>query len=291
MDLKSFFDHFLEENELVRAGLMSDESFDSIGALAEFKTAGISDQDILSEVAGHLLMGEAARVRDLVDCKPADNLQHIDYDVYKYVVMIDYQFIQEVEDSADVIHHDIDMLGDAALKDTGVLPSVDMFIHRDEDFNPRDISRLEEIYRGPIYWLYNNLTWRELKAMLRRLGSETEGNQKDDYLRHITSLVTSPEFLAEILLHIGDEEFRIIRDNVEKDYNVYEAKSRWEEARNLGLIVKVHAHYFVMHQRVLDTLKTVNFDAVHRERRPQGPNKPARGDFNAYALMFEVMET
>src|SRR5699024_12139931 len=93
MDLKSFFDHFLEENELVRAGLMSDESFDSIGALAEFETAGISDQDILSEVAGHLSMGEAALVRDLVDVEPADNLHHIYYDVSKYGVLIDYQYI------------------------------------------------------------------------------------------------------------------------------------------------------------------------------------------------------
>ncbi|WP_017549874.1 IS1096 element passenger TnpR family protein [Salinicoccus carnicancri] len=291
MDLKSFFNHFLEENELVRAGLMSDESFDSLGALAEFKTASITDQDILTEVAENISMGEAVLVRDLVDIEPADNLHHIDYDVSKYAALIDYQYILEEGGGTGVIHHDIVMAIDAALKDTGVLPDVDMFIHRDENFNPRDISRLEEIYRGPIYWLYNNLTWRELQAMLRRLGSETEGNQKDDYLRHITSLVTSPEFLAEILLHIGDEEFRIIRDNVEKDYNVYEAKSRWEEARSLGLIVKVHAHYFVMHQKVLETLKTVNFDAVNRNRRPQGADKPARGDFNAYALMFEVMET
>src|SRR5699024_9761872 len=291
MDLKSFFDHFLEENELVRAGLMSDESFDSIGALAEFKTESIADRDILAEVAGHISMGEAALVRDLVDIEPADSLHQMDYDVSKYGALIDYQYILEEGDGAGVIHHDIVMAIDAALKDTGVLPAVDMFIHRDEDFNPRDISRLEEIYRGPIYWLYNNLTWRELQAMLRRLGSETEGNQKDDYLRHITSLVTSPEFLREILLYIGDEEFRIIRDNVEKEYNVYEAKSRWEEARDLGLIVKVHAHYFVMHQKVMDTLKTVDFDAVNRNRRPQGANKPARGDFNAYALLFEVMET
>src|SRR5690625_1060380 len=291
MDLKNFFDHFLEGNELVRANLMSDESFDSIESLAEFKTESMTDKDILAEISAHLSMGEAALIRDLVDVEPADNLHHIDYDVSKYGVLIDYQYILEEGDGAGVIHHDIVMAIDAALKDNGVLPAVDMFIHRDEDFNPRDISRLEGIYRGPIYWLYNNLTWRELKAMLRRLGSMTEGNQKDDYLRHITSLLTSPPFLEEIMLHIGDEEFKIIRDNVEKGYNVYAAKSRWEEAKNLGLIVKVHAHYLVMHQKVLDALKTVDFDAVNRDRRPQSANRPTQGDFNAYSLMFEVMET
>src|SRR5699024_8425901 len=95
MDLKSFFDHFLEENELVRAGLMSDESFDSIGALAEFKTESIADRDILAEVAGHISMGGAALVRDLVDIDPADNLHHIDYEVRKSGPLIDYQYIRE----------------------------------------------------------------------------------------------------------------------------------------------------------------------------------------------------
>src|SRR5699024_8424848 len=161
------------------------------------------------------------------------NLHHIDYDVSKYGVLIDYQYILEEGDGAGVIHHDIVMGIDAARKDYGELPAEDKFIHSDEDFNPRDISRLEGIYTVPKCWLYTNLTWREQKAMLRRLGSMTEGNQKDDYLRHITSLLTSPRFLEEILLHIGDEEFKIIRDNVEKGYNVYEAKSRWEEAKNL----------------------------------------------------------
>lgn len=291
MDLKSFFNHFLEENELVRANLMNEETFESIEALAGYKVDSISDGEVLSEVSQHISMGEAALVRSLVDEETADNLHHVNYDVSKYDALIDYQYILEAGDGEGVIHHDIVQAIDAALKDTGVLPAADMFIHRDEDFNPRDIGRLEQIYRGPIYWLYNNLTWRELKAMLRRLGSETEGNQKDDYLRHITALLTSSRFLEEILLHIGDEEFRIIRDNVEKDYNVYEAKSRWAEAKNLGLIVKVHANFLVMHQKVLDALKMVNFDAVVRRRSPGGSTGSVRGDYNAYALLFEVMET
>lgn len=291
MDLKGFFDHFLEENELVRANLMNEKTFDSIEALAEHKMKSISDGNVLSEVSDHISMGEAALIRSLVDEETSDNLHHVSYDVAKYGVLIDYQYILEEGDGAGVLHHDIVEAIDAALKDTGVLPAVDMFIHRDEDFNPRDIGRLEQIYTGPIYWLYNNLTWRELKALLRRLGSETEGNQKDEYLRHVTALLTSPQFLEEILLHIGDEEFRIIQDNVEKDYNVYEAKSRWTEAKDLGLIVKVHTNYLVMHQKVLDTLKNVNFDAVSRKRRPQMSGEPARGDYNAYALELEVLDT
>ncbi len=291
MDLKHFFDHFLEENELVRANLMNEERFDSLEALARHKMKSISDGDILGEVAANISMGEAALMRSLVDEETADNLHHVAYDVAKYSVLIDYQYILEAGDGEGVIHHDIVQAVEAALKDTGILPETDMFIHKGEDFNPGDINRLEQIYRGPIYWLYNNLTWRELKAMLRRLGSETEGNQKDDYLRHITALLTSPQFLEEILLHVGDEEFEIIRDNVENGYHIYEAKSRWTEARQLGLIVKVHASFLVMHQKVLDTLKMVNFDAVGRKRRPQGASKPARGDYNAYVLKLEVEDT
>ncbi|WP_411842863.1 plasmid pRiA4b ORF-3 family protein [Salinicoccus sp. HZC-1] len=291
MDLKDFFDHFLEENELVRANLMNEETFDSIEALAENKMKSISDGKTLAEVSGNVSMGEAALLRSLVDEETPDNLHHVPYDVSKYQALTDYQYILEAGDGEGVIHHDIVEAIDAALKSTGVLPAADMFIHRDEAFNPRDIGRLEQIYKGPIYWLYNNLTWRELKALLRRLGSETEGNQKDDYLRHITALVTSPQFLEEILLHIGDEEFEIIRENVDKDYNVYEAKSRWEEAKNLGLIVKVHANFLVMHQKVLETLKSVNFDAVAQRRKPQSAGTSIRGDYNAYALKLEVMDT
>lgn len=291
MDLKSFYDHFLEENELVRANLMNDRDFETMESLASYKVDSLRNAENLAEVSEHISMSEAALIRSLADIQTGDNLHRLSYDVTKFGTLIDYQYILEEGDGYGVIHQDIVQAIDDALKEIGIIPSVDMYIHNDVDFGPQIIGRLEQIYTGPIYWLYNNLTWRELRALLKRLNSETEGNQKDDYLHHVTALLTAPQFLEEVLQYIDDEELEIIKDNVDRNYHIYEAKSRWEEAKNLGLIVKVHTDYYVMHEKVLEALKSVNFTTVpKRRRRPAGYVKAHRSDYNAYLIRLEVKD-
>src|SRR5690625_6068854 len=118
MDLKNFFDHFLEGNELVRANLMSDESFDSIESLAEFKTESMTDKDILAEISAHLSMGEAALLRDLVDVERPDILLHIDSEVPNNGVLFDNHNILKGGAGPGFIHHDFAMPFNAPLKTT-----------------------------------------------------------------------------------------------------------------------------------------------------------------------------
>ncbi len=290
LDLKHFYDHFLGENDLVRANIMNDRTFDTLDSLAAYKMAGLEDAENLGGLARNISMAEAALTRSLADIQTGDNLHRLSYDVSKFGTLIDYQYILEEGDGYGVIHQDIVQALDAALKEAGVIPAVDMYIHND-DFGPPDIERLEQIYTGPIYWLYNNLTWRELRTLLKRLNSETEGNQKDDYLRHVTALITSPQFLEAVLQHIGDQELKIIQDNVDRNDHIYEARSRWEEAKNLGLVVKVHADYYVMHEKVVEALKSVNFTTIpQRRKRPAGDVAAAPSDYNAYLLRLEIKD-
>ncbi|WP_342387924.1 plasmid pRiA4b ORF-3 family protein [Salinicoccus bachuensis] len=293
MDLHQFFIHFLQENELVRANLINDRSFESIEALVEYKEAEVGGLDGWSPVTGMLSMTEVELISHLVDIESGDHLHYVAYDVASYPVLIDYQYILEAGDGAGVIHHDIIQGLHAILKESGILPGHPMYIHKDEPLDPEEVRQLDRIYGGPIYWLYDNLTWRTLRATLKRLNVEPDGHQKEDYLRHITSVVTHPKYLEGILLQLGFEEYTLIRENVEKGFNVYEASSRWETAKEVGLLVKVHADYYVMHEAVRQALAQVNFKTVEdRHRRsPKTTNRQRQGgDYNAYVMTLTVKD-
>ena len=290
MDLHQFFIHFLQENELVRANLINDRSFESIEALVAYKEAEVGGLGAESPVAGMLTMTEVELIRHLVDIESSDHLHYVAYDVGSYPVLIDYQYILEAGDGAGVIHHDIIQGLHKILKESGMLPAHPMYIHKDEPLDPEEVRQLDRIYGGPIYWLYDNLTWRTLRATLKRLNVEPDGHQKEDYLRHITSVVTHPKYLEGILLQLGFEEYTLIRENVEKGFNVYEANSRWETAKEVGLLVKVHADYYVMHEAVRQALAEVNFNTVEdRHRRsPKSTNHRQGGGLQCYVMDLTV---
>ncbi|WP_271398836.1 IS1096 element passenger TnpR family protein [Salinicoccus roseus] len=293
MNLHQFFMHFLQENELVRANLINDRSFESIEALVDYKEAEVGGLDVRSPVARLLTMTEVELISHLVDIGSDDHLHYVTYDVSSYPVLIDHQYILEAGDGAGVIHHDIIQNLHAILKESGILPGHPMYIHKDEPLDPEEVRQLDRIYKGPIYWLYDNLTWRTLRATLKRLNVEPDGHQKEDYLRHITSVVTHPKYLEGILLHLGFEEYTLIRENVEKGFNVYEANSRWETAKEVGLLVKVHADYYVMHEAVRQALAEVNFRTVeekHRRSPQPAGRKRQGGDYNAYAMQLTIKD-
>ncbi|MCG1009649.1 plasmid pRiA4b ORF-3 family protein [Salinicoccus sp. ID82-1] len=291
MDLHQFFTHFLEENELVRANLINDRQFDTKAALVQFKEAEVAGLDADSVVAGMLSMTEVELISHLVDMETDDRLHYVAYDVRQYPVLIDYQYVLEAGDGTGAIHHDIIRALHGILKESGTLPAYPMYIHKDDPLDPEEISQLHHIYKGPIYWLYDNLTWRTLRAMLKRLNVEPDGHQKEDYLRHMTSVITHPKYLEGILLQLGPEEYASIRENVEKSFNVYEASSRWETAKEIGLLVKIHADHYVMHEDVRRALEQVDFHAVETKvRQGLGPagNKSQGGDYNAHIIRLTV---
>ncbi|MFC3419082.1 plasmid pRiA4b ORF-3 family protein [Salinicoccus hispanicus] len=290
MDLHHFFTHFLEENELVRANLINDRQFESKAALVRFKKAEVAGLDANSPVAGMLSMTEVELISHLIDMETDDRLHYVAYDVRQYPVLIDYQYVLEAGEGTGAIHHDIIRALHGILKESGTLPAYPMYIHKDDPLDPEEISQLHHIYKGPIYWLYENLTWRMLRAMLKRLNVEPDGHQKEDYLRHMTSVITHPKYLEDILLQLGPEEYMSIRENVEKSFNVYEASSRWETAKDIGLLVKIHADHYVMHEDVRRALEQVDFKAVEakRQRGRLSGSTGRSGDYNAHIIRLAV---
>ncbi|GAB3056448.1 hypothetical protein ACFOU0_02540 [Salinicoccus sesuvii] len=289
MNLHHFFTHFLEENELIRANLVNDQQFESKEALVRYKEAEVDALGADSKVAGMLTMTEIELISYLIDMTPDDNLHYVAYDVKLYPVLIDYQYVLEAGGGTGAIHHVIIRSLHSVLKESGIIPAHPMYIHKDDPLDPEEISQLHHIYKGPIYWLYDNLTWRMLRAMLKRLNVEPDGHQKEDYLRHMTAVITHPKYLESILLQLGMAEYTSIRENVEKSFNVYEASSRWETAKEIGLLVKVHADHYVMHEDVRQALEQVDFKAVEAKlQQGASVNRDRSGDYNAHVIRLMV---
>lgn len=291
MNLHHFFTHFLEENELIRANLVNDRQFESKDALVRYKGSEVAGLDADSPVARMLSMNEIELISHLIDMEPDDHLHYVAYDVRLYPVLIDYQYVLEAGGGAGAIHHAIIQALHGILKESGTIPAYPMYIHKDDPLDPEEIGQLHHIYKGPIYWLYDNLTWRMLRAMLKRLNVEPDGHQKEDYLRHMTSVITHPKYLEGILLQLGMEEYASIRENVEKSFNVYEASSRWETAKEIGLLVKIHADHYVMHEDVRRALEQVDFKTVEAKLQQglkSSGNKDRSGDYNAHVIRLMV---
>ncbi len=290
MELHEFFSYYMEENELARANLINDGVFETLASLVDFKVSEIRLMDGAAPITDMVTMTEIALIRQLIDIEPPEGLHQVIYRVDDYPVLTDFQYILEAGEGRGVIHHDIVEALHKALKENHNIPAHPMYIHKNEPLDQDDVAMLDRIYRGPIYWLYDNITWRQLRRMLKRLNAEPDGHQKDDYLRHLTSIITNPKYLEGILLQLNTTDLEQIEDNVQKGFNVYEASSRWSDARNLGLLVKIHADHYVMHEAVRSALEEVSFEAVEAHRRKSGSpvGRPPGGDFNAYVLHAQI---
>ena len=283
MDIQTFYQTYLGEHELVRASLFNAATFTTNEALIKYKLGELESQTALNEMFEHLSMAEAKLLRRLSTEASHDNVHRVSYLPGKYPTLIDYQFILEDNGTEGVIHSEVVNILNSALEQTGIFPYTPMSIPDSETIEPQDVSKLEKIYSGPIYWLYNNLTFIELRRVMSKLNIKSAGQYKDDYLNEVIVHLTSPDYLPVALNQLDDVSFSQIKDNVKKDYSVYENHPRWQTALESGLLVKVHPDYLVMHRDVLNALKQVNFKQIGKEVQTE-----TLENYNAYNVTFTI---
>ena len=243
MDIQTFYQTYLGEHELIRASLFNAGNFMTNESLIKYKMEELESQSALNEMFEHLSMAEAKLLRRLSTEEPYDNVHRVSYLTAKYPTLIDYQYILEDNGTEGVIHSEVVNVLNSALQQTGIFPYTPMSIPDSETIEPQDISKLEKIYNGPIYWLYNNLTFIELRQTTAKLNIKSVGQYKDDYLNEVIGHLTAPEYLPIALNQLDDVSYSQIKDNVKKDYSVYENHPRWQNALETGLLVKVHQDY------------------------------------------------
>lgn len=283
MDIQTFYQTYLGEHELIRASLFNAGNFTTNEALIKYKMEELESQSALNEMFEHLSMSEAKLLRRLSTEESYDDVHRVSYLPAKYPTLIDYQYILEDNGTEGVIHSEVVNVLNSALQQTGIFPYTPMSIPDSETIEPQDVSRLEKIYNGPIYWLYNNLTFIELRQTMARLNIKSVGQYKDDYLNEVIGHLTAPEYLPVALSQLDEVSYAQIKDNVHKDYSVYENHPRWQTALETGLLVKVHQDYLVMHRDVLGALKKVDFKKSGNEDHPETPE-----NYNAYRITCTI---
>ena len=283
MDIQTFYQTYLSENELVRASLFNSGNFATNDALIKYKVDELESQSALHEMFEHLSMAEAKLLRRLSTETAFDNVHRVSYLPGKYPTLIDYQYILEDNGTEGVIHAEVVNVLNSALQETGIFPYTPMSIPDSETIGPQDVSKLDKIYNGPIYWLYNNLTFKDLRNVMSKLNIKSIGQYKDDYLNEVIAHLTAPEYLPVALNHLDEVAYAQIRDNIKKDYSVYENHPRWQTALETGLLVKVHQDYLVMHRDVLRALKKVNFSKIGKEVQAETPE-----NYNAYHITCTI---
>ena len=275
MELRDFYNIYMGEDALLRASLIHSRNFDTVDEFVDFKLDELEDEEKFNEVIDVLSMTEAKRIHELSTEEPEENVYH-NQKGHFFSTLVDFQYLLEENTDSFVIHRDVVQAIDQALLSRGIISSYQMRVS-DETLEPEEISKLSTMYNGPIYWLYDNLTTLQLKKIIRELGITHYGKYKDDYLKAVIAHLTSPGYLKQLLENLSYDELIQIEENVRDNYNVFERKPRWSVAEKIGLLVKVHTDYLVMHQEVLDTLKLVNFNKVNsRRKEPE--------NYNAYHL-------
>lgn len=283
MDIQTFYNTYLGEHELVRASLFNAGNFTTNESLIKYKMDELQNKSALAEMFEHLSMAEAKLLRRLSTEESHDNVHRIAYNSVKYPTLIDYQYILEDNGSEGVIHAEIVTLLNNALQQTGIFPFTPMSIPDSENIEPQDIARFESIYNGPIYWLYNNLTFIELRQMMSKLNVKSLGQYKDDYLNEVITHLTTPEYLSVAVNQLDDTAYIQIKENVKKDYSIYDNHPRWQVALDTGLLIKVHKNYLVMHKDVLEALKKVDFKTLEKQEKTENLEY-----YNAYNLTCTI---
>lgn len=286
MDLKTFFEQFILEHEIIRANIINVTSFSDKDEFIDFKMAELNDETAMEDMVKHLSVTETKLIKRLYGEEAANHLHKVNYDVELYDTLIDYQYILEDATNAGVIHEDIVSRLYEMLTKTGIVPTGDMYVSDEAQSGRIQPGQLQNIYTGPVYWFYDNLKFHELRRILTKLNIKPEGSYKEDYIKQLIPLLTDKNFLKRALAYIGDNEYDIIHNNVQDNQHIYDKKSRWAAAKKIGLLVEVHRDYLVMHDEVMGALKDIDFKSFKKERKDV--KQPHVEDYNAYHLVFSI---
>ncbi|CAD2072037.1 IS1096 element passenger TnpR family protein [Phocicoccus pinnipedialis] len=276
MELREFYSIYMGEDALLRATLIHSRDFLTIDDYIDFKLDDFEDENQFNKMVDVLSMAEAKRIHDLVDEDPDNNVYHVKNKSH-YGTLYDFQYMLEEDRNSYVIHRDVVHAIDQALLNRGIMSPYNMRIGHDESLEPEEISKLSNMYTGPIYWLYDNLTSTQLKKIISTLGITHYGKYKDDFLKAVISYITAPGHLPHVLEHLSYKDLTHIEEMIRDNYNVFERKPRWSVAEKIGLLVKVHPDYLVMHQDVLEALRTIDFKKIETREQEDA-------NYNAYHI-------
>lgn len=283
MDIQTFYQTYLGEHELVRASLFNSVNFSNIDELIDYKLKELNDQALQAEIFEHLSMAEAKLLRRLSAEESHDEVHRVSYNQNKYSTLIDYQYILEDSVNQGVIHEDIVSHLNYGLRKTGLFPFEAMYISDTEEVKPSELSKFDPIYKGPIYWLYNNLTFIELRKVMAKLNIKSIGQYKDDYLTEVTSNIVTKESLELAISLLDRQQANEIARKVKENEYLYANQPRWQDAVETGLLVKVHKDYLIMHEDVLNTLKSINFKQINHLSTAR-----VSENYNAYRVVLSI---
>lgn len=287
MDLRTFFERFILEHEMVRANLIHATSFADQQSFIDFKMEELVDESCLRDISRHMSITEMKLIKHLFHSTPdQEQLHTVDYNVDSYTTLIDSQYILENAHNSGVIHDDIVGVLYQALASSGLMPSGEMYVKDESAFPDDQQSGLKDIYTGPIYWFYNNFKFVELRKILSRLNVKPDGQYKEDYINQLIPVITDPEYLKHALLTLEDNEYKTVRDQTLNGRYIYRRHSRWTAAKKVGLLVDVHRDYLAIHESVAAVLKTIDFNALDKVRTKS--YRTQVDDYNAYHLELKI---
>lgn len=287
MDLKTFFERYVLEHEMIRANLINVASFANQSEFINFKMGELFNESDLKRITANMSVSETKLIKQLYYTEPSEELiHHVNYDIELYGTLIDYQYILEDVMNYGVIHHDIVSMLYQAMAASGVMPMQDMYIKDELSLAEHQMTQLKDIYTGPIYWFYNNLKFEELRKILSRLNVKPDGQYKEEYIKQLIPLLTDTEYLKRALLTIEASEYQSIYDNVKNNQHIYRKKSRWTASKKVGLLVEIHRDYLAMHEDVMNALKIIDFKLLSKDRKNLEHLQVE--DYNAYHLELRI---
>ena len=283
MDIQEFYQNYLGEQDLIRSSLFNSENFTNLDDLINYKINELNDMNSIQEVFEHLSMAEAKLLKRLASEDTHDNVHHVAYNLSKYATLIDYQYILEDKAGDGVIHSEIINSLNHGMKQSGIFPIEEMYIDDSERISARDYNRFMPIFQGPMYWLYNNLTFFELRRLMSKLNIKSLGQYKEDYLTEVVNHLRLKEYLVHAVSQLDNEAVNEIQDKLRNDDYIYDNIPRWRTALETGLLVKVHKDYLIMHKDILAGLKEIDFDNINYSKVEKDD-----ANFNAYQVGLKL---
>src|SRR5699024_3328139 len=214
LDIQEFYQNYLGEQDLIRASLFNSENFTNLDDLINYKINELNDMNSIQEVFEHFSMAEAKLLKRLASEDTHDNVHHVAYNLSKYATLIDYQYILEDKAGDGVIHSEIINSLNHGMKQSGIFPIEEMYIDDSERISARDYNRFMPIFQGPMYWLYNNLTFFELRRLMSKLNIKSLGQYKEDYLTEVVNHLRLKEYLVHAVSQLDNEAVNEIQDKL-----------------------------------------------------------------------------
>ncbi|OFL49101.1 hypothetical protein HMPREF2767_01375 [Nosocomiicoccus sp. HMSC067E10] len=260
MDLRAFFKTYYKDDMLYRALIWYNTEFSTVDDFVEFKLQKLNNGEEIQTLSHALSMAEVKLVERLKMENEGQDIIYVE-ESEELLPLKEFQYIIDTSEGS-VTHFDIIKKIYDTLLSEDLISDVKMMLDDSDIETPSDIYKLTPIYTGNILWLYDNLTSRHLRDIIRKLNITHYGSYKDSFIETVVNYLTTKEYISHALSLLPNETVLQLKENAEKNIHVYDNKTMWQEAKSLGILVQVHRDYLVMHEGVLNTLKDVDISSI-----------------------------